>query len=94
MKEFHASPGDDPRIIGQLRMSTRYQRIRQRHAKLTREMVVAGAGFPERSITRSDCESFSRGLQIGRDLHDAFQHVRDSRRREPVIAVPPLPFDA
>ena len=72
MKEFHASPSDDPRVIGQLRMSTRYQRIRQGYAKLTREMVVASAGFPERSITRSDCESFSRGLKIGRDLRDAF----------------------
>ena len=57
-------------------------------------MVVTGPRSPKRSVFGSD-RKFSAGwLKLGRHLHDAFKHMRDRWRRQAVVAVTALFFDA
>ncbi len=70
---FHMTAGD--------------QRMRERDAELTGEMVVAGSRRPQRCIARTRDRSRSHRLQPRRHSHDAFHHLRIGGRCAPVILV-------
>ena len=61
---------------------------------LSRKMVVAGTGVPERLVTRAD-RQWRAGFAAENSgyRHDAFQHLGNRGRGQAVIAVPSLVFD-
>src|SRR5258708_16470213 len=64
------------------------QRIRKRHAKPSREMVIAGPRPPQRVVElrrRAMARRPDRGHR-----HHRLEHAADQRRGKPVITMPPL----
>jgi len=55
-------------------------------------MIVAGSRRPHRLVTRAGDDRTSRPLLFTgqRGFHDRFEHMRDRRRGEAVIVMPPL----
>jgi len=82
-----------PGIVRQFHVTTHYQRVRDRDAELTGEMVVTGSRRAHGRIARTSCRRRPHRLQSRCHLHDAFDHLRDSRRGEPVITMPALLLD-
>ena len=65
--------------------------IRDGNGHLAGQVVVAGAGAPQRPVPRTH----DPAARIARrNRHDRLQHLRHRRRGEPVIAMPSLAGDA
>src|SRR5947207_3022002 len=93
-KMCNAGIGDHSGVSGEFDIAVLHKPVGDRYAKLTGQMVVTGPRSPKRSVFGSD-RKFSAGwLKLGRHLHDAFKHIRDRWRRQAVVAVTALFFDA
>ena len=71
---------------------TAHERIRDRHAERAGEMVITGACKSQRLVLCRTRLVARRRLQCRHRL-DAFQHFRNQRRSDAVVAVAPLPRD-
>ena len=90
LEQRDADVGDKTRVVRELEVTAGHERIGERHAELAREVVVTRARRAQCRVARPGHRHTPVGLERGRDLHDAFQHLCDGRRREPVIAMAAL----
>src|SRR5262249_56498612 len=89
VEKLDAGVGYQSCIARQLRVAARHKGVCERNAETAGKMVVARSRRSEGYVFRSD-DDRSFPLQAGRDLHDAFDHLRDRLRRHAVVAMPAL----
>lgn len=93
VKQRPAARGDHPAVPAQFDPPAGDQRIGKPDPNAAGQMIVTGPPRPQHPIARSDHDFPCRARQARRKLHDALQHARHVRGRQPVIAVPALLCD-
>ena len=78
-------------VVGEDDVSIGHERVSDGHANLPSQMIVAGAREAKRIVPHRARLVARRDLDRA-DGDDAFQHARDQRRGDPIVAISPL-FD-
>src|SRR5258705_7286523 len=89
-----AGIGDHTAVAREFRMAARNQRVRERDAEASRQVVVAGARRPRGRVARPDEKFRPRRAEVRGHAHDALHHLRHRGRRETVVVVTALLLDA
>ena len=93
-KVHDARIGDHSGIAGEFDIAIAHEPVGDRYAELAGQMVVTGPRSTKRGVFRADRKFSAGGLKLRGHLHDAFEHMGNRWRRQAMVAVTSLFFDA